>query len=250
MAVNSQLQQGENLATGPDAVQPAVRPQVSTAEGASPATLQDMLTSDTQADAEFEVSEEALTALRPHAASASSAQQGIETTGMAAQMARSAQSVATGAANTTLATSLSASISVPVQDSGWDTAVAERVLLMANNKLQNAELRLSPADLGPLRVELRIEDTTANVNFHTNQAVTREALEQAMPKLREMLADSGLQLGRCDVSDSGLGDRAEERQARETHSSHGLGEATGESAGDSAGEVRIRSAVGLVDTFA
>ncbi len=252
---NGQVLRGMTLAAGADATQfasavPAPTVQAVPESSVAPATVQDMLSADVSSDSGLDLSEDGLAGPATPAGSASSAQQAIETSGTSVQLARSAPASVSGAASPGQATSLHGSIAVPVQDSGWDTAVAERVLLMTNNKLQNAELRLSPADLGPLRVELRIEDSTANVNFHASQAVTREALEQAIPRLREMLADSGLQLGRCDVSDSGLGDRAEERQAHETGSAHGLGESAGESAGDSSGEIRRRTAVGLVDTFA
>lgn len=104
-------------------------------------------------------------------------------------------------------TTVSSTIQLPVQQPGWDTAVADRVTLMANGKLQNAEIRLTPAELGPLKIQLVIDDGTANVSFHAQHAQTREALEQALPRLREMLAENGLQLGQASVGDDGVNQR-------------------------------------------
>ncbi|MDX1517840.1 MAG: flagellar hook-length control protein FliK [Woeseiaceae bacterium] len=92
-------------------------------------------------------------------------------------------------------------IDVPVQQSGWDNLLADRVTMMANGRVQNAELRLTPAELGPLRIQLEIDDGVANVSFQSQHPVTREALEQAMPRLRELLAENGLSLGQADVRD-------------------------------------------------
>lgn len=95
-------------------------------------------------------------------------------------------------------------INVPVQDPAWDTMLSEHVKILANSKFQNAEIRLTPAEMGPLRVQLTIEDGVANVSFQAQHAVTREAIELAMPKLREMLAENGLTLNQANVSGDGV----------------------------------------------
>lgn len=94
-------------------------------------------------------------------------------------------------------------IDVPVKSSGWGEQIGERVLLMTNNRLQSAEIRLTPAELGPVRVRLAVEDGAANVTFLAQNAITREALEQAMPRLRELLAENGLTLNQADIAEHG-----------------------------------------------
>lgn len=141
------------------------------------------------------------------------------------------------------------SIGVPVQDPAWETALSERVVMMSRDRRQSAELRLSPADLGPLRVQLSVEDGKADVSFHVQHGVTREAIEQALPRLREMLADNGLQLGRCDVGGAGTEDRAASRDARPAPAaSAGTGDGEGDEPATPATAVRLGR--GLVDTFA
>ncbi len=90
-------------------------------------------------------------------------------------------------------------INVPVRDAAWGEAIGERVALMASNRLQSAEIRLTPAELGPLRVQVAVDDGLANVTFHAQHAVTREAIEQALPRLRELLAENGLTLNQANV---------------------------------------------------
>ncbi len=146
------------------------------------------------------------------------------------------------------ATTARDSISVPVQDPAWDSALSERVVMMSRDQRHSAELRLSPADLGPLRVQLTVEDGKADVSFHVQHGVTRDAIEQALPRLREMLADNGLQLGRCDVGDAGTQDRAASRDARPAPSAP-PGTADAEDDGTTAPATTLREARGLIDTF-
>lgn len=144
---------------------------------------------------------------------------------------------------------VSQSIQLPVQESGWDHAIAERVVMMANGKLQNAEIRLTPADLGPLRIQVSVDDGAAHVSFQAQHALTREAIEQAMPRLRELLADQGLSLGQANVSEEGTrqGVREEARDGRSTALAGGDTELEGEE--PEAPPTHQRVSNGLLDTF-
>ncbi len=140
-------------------------------------------------------------------------------------------------------------ISLPVQEPGWGKEVAQRVLLMANGRLQNAEIRLSPAELGPLRVQLAIEDGLANVSFQAQHAVTREAIELALPRLRDMLAENGLSLGQASVGDDGV-----QREARDGAAEPRAGSPVAADDSDldgrSGSTAMKRYSDGLVDTYA
>ena len=148
-----------------------------------------------------------------------------------------------------------APIDVPVKDTAWGGALGERVVVMANNQLQSAEIRLTPAELGPLRVQVAVEDGAANVTFHAQHAVTREAIEQALPRLRELLAENGLTLNQADVGEQAGPDvqQGNREATGEGAVSDGVfAEADEESAAESvAARDRFRPrAEGLVDTFA
>lgn len=93
-------------------------------------------------------------------------------------------------------------IETPVHDAAWGDRIGDRLLMMAGSKMQVAEIRLSPAELGPLRVQIAIDDGATSVTFHAQHAITREALEQAMPRLRELFADNGLTLGQSNIAES------------------------------------------------
>jgi flagellar hook-length control protein FliK len=141
-------------------------------------------------------------------------------------------------------------IGTSVRDRGWGEQVGERVVMMAANQLKQADIRLTPAELGPLRVRVSVDDGNAHVTFHAQHAVTREALEQALPRLREMLAENGLTLGQADVSDRGVADGD-----RDGGSQGESGNAVADDLADAdlatATELtsRVKTSNGLVDTF-
>jgi flagellar hook-length control protein FliK len=77
---------------------------------------------------------------------------------------------------------------------------------------QSASLTLNPPDLGPLQVVLNVHNATAHASFTAAQPEVRQALEAALPKLREMLGDAGIQLGQASVNSGSAHQQAPDRQ--------------------------------------
>jgi hypothetical protein len=86
-------------------------------------------------------------------------------------------------------------------NAAWGQAISERVLLMTAGSLQLAEIRLDPPELGTLHVRLQLNQDQASLSFTSPHAQVRDALEQQMPRLREMLAEQGLNLESSSVAD-------------------------------------------------
>jgi flagellar hook-length control protein FliK len=85
----------------------------------------------------------------------------------------------------------------------WSRGLGERLLVMAERGMQSATLRLQPEHLGPMEIRIRVDgDGAAQVLFSAHHPQTREALESAIPRLRELFADQGLSLMQANV-DSG-----------------------------------------------
>jgi flagellar hook-length control protein FliK len=93
-----------------------------------------------------------------------------------------------------------ASIQTPVGQANWDQALGERIQWMVGQKLQGAQVKLSPANLGPMEVRIQVQNDQASVQFTAPHAMVRDALEAALPRLREMFEASGVELVDVDVS--------------------------------------------------
>jgi len=109
-----------------------------------------------------------------------------------------------------LPTSLSSVIGAQVQGPEWSGKMIEQVSMMVKGGFQQAEIKLNPAHLGPLEVKLNMSDDKANISFVTQYAPVKEAIDSAMPKLRDMLEEQGLSLADFDVSTQSEQQQAEE----------------------------------------
>ena len=142
-------------------------------------------------------------------------------------------------------------VAVPLQHANWGQDVADRVHWMVGQNLRQADLQLSPPELGPLEVRVVVTHDQANVSFTSNHAHVRDALEAAIPRLREMLEQQGLNLANADVSQHSF---AEQRAARDD--SNGSGSGAGgdgemvDTPEDVAAPDGLRHGRGLVDYYA
>lgn len=150
-------------------------------------------------------------------------------------------------------------IAARVGTPAWDNQVGQKIVWMVAGKEQSASLTLNPPDMGPMKVVLSVTNDYATVTFSSATPEVRQALEDAMPRLREMMNESGISLGNTSVNDGS----AQQQQARDE--SGGRGVRAGESgtvastASGSAAEAQAKAAArpartgelpGLVDTFA
>ncbi len=108
-------------------------------------------------------------------------------------------------------------IGAPFQQAGWGEAVTERVMWLSSQGLQEAEIHLNPAELGPMQVKVSVANEQAHVSFVVNNTSVREALDQNAIRLREMFDGEGINLVDVDVSDqsqqqAGSSDRDTGRQ--------------------------------------
>src|SRR5690606_14335081 len=94
----------------------------------------------------------------------------------------------------------STAIDMPLRQAGWDQALGDRVVWMVNQKFQGAEIKLNPPQLGPIEVRIQMHHDQAQVSFTAQHGAVRDALEAALPRLREMFAANGLGLGDVNVS--------------------------------------------------
>ena len=147
-------------------------------------------------------------------------------------------------------------VATPVGHQGWADEFSQKISWIASQQNQIAQLHLNPPNLGPLDVVLKISGDQATAVFASPHGAVREAIESALPKLREILADNGIMLGNTTISDQTPRDRnmdqfmgqgfgkAAQREMDDTASgSVGLSPTTEQAA-------PVRRHNGMVDTFA
>lgn len=140
-------------------------------------------------------------------------------------------------------------VSTPAGRSTWAEDVGNQVRWMLGRAESKAELVLTPPNLGKLEVSINLSGDQTTAQFVASSQAAREALEQSLPRLREILQQAGISLGQTSVSTSG-----EQQAGAEGNGSGGRGGRSNDSgeaaaAGGSA-PAWLRQHDGLVDTFA
>lgn len=90
-------------------------------------------------------------------------------------------------------------INAPVGTAAFADELSQRVVMFAGQKLQRADIAVTPADLGPIAVSIEVRGQEATLAFAAASAATRAAIEDALPRLRDMLSAQGLQLAGTHV---------------------------------------------------
>lgn len=117
-----------------------------------------------------------------------------------------------------------ASIALPVNHPAWPGQLSSTLARVSQTKStvegdHRVELRLHPAELGPLSINLRLGEHGAQAQFFSAHPQVRHAVEQAIPQLREALAEQGIQLGNTSVGSQGFA----QSQGETSHSSTSTG---------------------------
>lgn len=150
-------------------------------------------------------------------------------------------------------------IATPVHSPYFAEETAQQVTWLTTHGIEQARIHVTPADLGPIEIRIAIEDGEALINFAVTHPESAAAIEDALPRLREMLAASGITLGQTSVGDehsafgaafgSGNGDR-ETAGRRGEAAAFAQRDAAPERDATRTGAVQPRAGTRLVDLFA
>lgn len=174
----------------------------------------------------------------------------------AAAAARDAASPAAGP----LPVPIPVPIATPLNAPEFPQALGLQLSVLARNGVQQAELHLNPADMGPVSVQIVMEGTQARIDFGADVAATREAIQAGMPQLASALSDAGFTLAGGGVSQHAGGRGGSDADARDADrrgehpsSGRGAGDAVNGAelaAGLNPGPARRRTSIGGLDLYA
>jgi len=140
-------------------------------------------------------------------------------------------------------------IAAPFGNERWQTAMNQHVMNMVSSGDEVASLTLSPPDLGPIQVVLKVDNQSVNTSFITDNPLVRQALEDGMQDLRDRMESQGLQLGQTFVGDGQQAQQHFEQQTSRPGSQSLASTAEGDAVATPQTAVKTTVARGLVDTF-
>lgn len=143
-------------------------------------------------------------------------------------------------------------IATPLGQAEFASDVGQQIVMLASSRVRSAELALTPAELGPVRVSIEMRGQEATVVLAAAAAATRTALEEALPRLREMFAQQGLNLTDASVG-AQLGQNsphADGRSSANAAASRNDGIETAKEAESQSTLITVRRPVRLIDVTA
>ena len=128
-------------------------------------------------------------------------------------------------------------------------ALGSQLSVLVRNGIEHAQLKLNPAEMGPIEVRISIDGQQAQVDFSAAQAHTRQAMQDAVPALATALRENGLTL-----TGGGVFEQPRDSRGDAPAQTHAGGRAAPELAGDaplpSSAAPRLPRARGVVDLYA
>lgn len=107
-------------------------------------------------------------------------------------------------------------IPVDISNSQWADKFSEHIIWLGHQGIKSALIKIHPEDLGPLEISIKVVKDSASVNINSHSSHVREILDQALPRLREMMTEQGLNLTDVHIgSDANSRDSSQNGQSFE-----------------------------------
>ncbi len=116
--------------------------------------------------------------------------------------------------NVATRTDNSQSVAVPFNDPRWAQQMGERVVWLARGDVQSAQINITPPQMGPIQINIKMNGDQMSAQFVAVNPEVRQALDDAMPRLREMLSGAGINLGQANVGSQTPQQQQQQSQAQ------------------------------------
>jgi flagellar hook-length control protein FliK len=132
----------------------------------------------------------------------------------------------------------------------WGDALSERISMNAAKDIKNVTIHLDPPELGTLELKLQIkDDQQTQVQVQVQNPQVKEALESSANRLRDMLANEGLELADFDVQTGSEQSAAEHHESNKESADEQQNSDASFIGADEEVEISIPKNNNLLDTF-
>lgn len=144
-------------------------------------------------------------------------------------------------------------VNAHLHSASWPQQFGEKIVWLARNEQQSAQLTINPPQLGPIQISLNLSGDQASIAFASPHAEVRQAIESAMPQLKEMLSSAGISLGQSNVG-ANLSQQSAENPFADANGKRSADEnailPANDKAANAPGNPVLQRGRGLVDLFA
>lgn len=83
----------------------------------------------------------------------------------------------------------------------WNNQLHQNILWMSSQKMHSASISMNPTELGPVDVNIQFKNDALSIVFNSKHHEVRQAIEHALPELRQLFADQTIQINSIDITD-------------------------------------------------
>ncbi|MDX2426131.1 MAG: flagellar hook-length control protein FliK [Cycloclasticus sp.] len=102
-------------------------------------------------------------------------------------------------------------LETPMGNARWGQDFNQRVQWMVGQSMNGAQIRLTPQHMGPVEVRIHVQNDQTTISFTAQHGATREAIDAALPKLREMLSEQNINLVDVDISQHSFAEQRDQQ---------------------------------------
>lgn len=88
---------------------------------------------------------------------------------------------------------------LPLHSPRFADGFSQQVVVLTHHGIQQAQMTLNPPDLGPVDVRITVNQDQATVHIAAASVAAREVIQDALPKLRDLMDQSGVRLNDAGV---------------------------------------------------
>lgn len=143
-------------------------------------------------------------------------------------------------------------LETPMGNARWGQDFNQRVQWMVGQSMSGAQIRINPQHMGPVEVRIQVQNEQTTISFTAQHGATREAIDAALPKLRDMLSEQNINLVDVDISQHSFAEQRDQQASNEQLDEAGrsLDPDQEESLFNQASNARQRAYSGLFSDFA
>lgn len=106
-------------------------------------------------------------------------------------------------------------LDTPMSSPRWGQDFNQRVQWVVNQSMSGAQIRLNPQHMGPVEVRIQLQNDQATISFTAQHGATREAIDVALPRLREMLSEQNVDVLDVNVSQHSFADQRDQQASKQ-----------------------------------
>jgi len=106
-------------------------------------------------------------------------------------------------------------LDTPMSNPRWGQDFNQRVQWVVNQSMSGAQIRLNPQHMGPVEVRIQLQNDQATISFTAQHGATREAIDAALPRLREMLSEQNVDVLDVNVSQHSFAEQRDQQASKQ-----------------------------------